>query len=156
MNVDSDIEQMLSEIRPPEKTLRETAEDFCNNIHLYQKDPDIPIKRTRYRYLLLESKNAFIQFMNQNSIKFFIYELEMEYIWDYRNYLDHESGLKPDESSVYLIAVGKYLKHTWNLSYLREDLARELELIHDTMEENKRRSNVNHLNPLSIDLADLL
>jgi hypothetical protein len=144
---DKTIDDFLSDIDPKPQIIKTLMEEFIYEASWAQGDMNIPIPHDYYRKYLLESKESFLSFLLKEHVGF-LEDLRIMHLWDYRAFLDEK--LNPKERTIYIIVVRKFIKFCHQNGCLDNDISSDLHLVKDN------RSYISDMDPLSIDILDIL
>lgn len=147
MNIDKDIDEMLKEIKPEPRVIKNMVEEFIWEVMWTEENVNVPIGIDQYRKCLLESKESLVAYLSRERIGF-IDELTIGHLWDYRTFLDQT--FKRNDAVTFLIACRKFLKYCHDKRLLDREVAENMQFVKDNA------LYVADMDPLSFDLLDIL
>ena len=147
MDLDRDIDNLLREIKPEPKIIKDLVEEFIWQVMWTEENVNIPIGIDQYRLCLLEKKESLVAFLSKERIGF-VDEITIGHLWNYRAFLD--KTFKPQEKVTFLIACKKFLKFCHKKGCLDREISDNMQFVKDNA------MYVSGMDPMSFDLFDIL
>jgi hypothetical protein len=147
MDIDKNIDNLLKEIKPEPKIIKDLVEEFIWDRINTQEELNVPMPICKYREYLLDSPDSFLSFASKNHVGF-IDELDTGLLWQYRD--DISGKHSPFEKTEFFVALRVFLKWCHSRGCLNQEIAENMQFVKDN------RMYVSDMDPLSIDIFDIL
>lgn len=125
MELDKDIQNLLSIVEKGQHTIKETAERYLQSLPGYQNHFHRPITCVAYERYLLRDQHNFTDFMNKESV-YLIDQITKDKLQFYKEFIANQ--IEPRTAAKYISVVRQLSKYAYKIGWLIEDIAIDLHL----------------------------